>query len=548
MASSAVELDHARACYAAEKWAEAFESFTSADSEELLHAADLELLARSAYMLGRDEEYVAALERAHDAHLATGEVAPAVAVTFWIGHSFLFRGQSALAFGWFGRGERLLAELGQECAEGAYLLIPRWLQQIGSGDFEAGYATALEAAVIAERYGDDDLVWLARDDQCSALLRQGRLDEGGRLLDELLVIAASGRLSPVVTGIVYCNTISFCHDVFELRRAAAWTDALTGWCERQPEMIAHNGLCLVHRAEVLQQRGAWTDALAEARRAVERFTDGVLNQIALGGAHYRQGEVLRLRGELAAAEDAYKQANRCGHDPQPGLALLRLAEGRVDAAAAAIRRAISERSRPLERVGLLPAYVRIMLATGELDRADAASRELAEIVAGHPTEALAAMAAEAAGLVALAQSEPEVALEQLRRSFHLWHALPAQHESAVVRVAIAEACAALGDDDAAMLEREAAREVFEGLGARLDLDRMSGAGAAAAGAGSHGLTDRELEVLRLVASGRTNREIAAVLVLSEHTVRRHLQNIFTKLGVTSRTAASAFAFEHDLVV
>lgn len=548
MAWGVAELERGRACYAAEAWATAYDALGRADGEGLLTAADLELLARSAYMLGRDEDCVAALERAHDAHLAAGDVAPAVRCTFWIGHNLLFRGQPTLGFGWFGRGERLLADLGHECVESAYLLIPRWLEQISRGDYDAGYATASEAAAIAVRFGDDDLVWLARDDQGGALLRQGRVDEGRRLVDELLVVAASGRLSPVVTGIVYCNTIAFCHDVFELRRAVAWTDALTGWCERQPEMIAHNGLCLVHRAEVLQLRGAWPDALKEACRAAERFTDGVLNQIAHGSAHYRQGELLRLQGELAEAEDAYRQASRFGREPQPGLALLRLAQGRTDAAAAAIRRAIAERAQPLERAGLLPAYVTIMLATGQLERAAAASRDLADIAGSHPTEALAAMAADAAGAVALAQHDPEAALGLLRRAFRLWHELGAQHESAVVRVRIAEACAALGDEDAATLERDAAREVFEHLGARPELERLPGAGDGRSAADAHGLTERELEVLRLVAVGRTNREVAHALVLSEHTIRRHLQNIFMKLGVSSRTAAGAFAFEHDLVV
>ena len=201
-------------------------------------------------------------------------------------------------------------------------------------------------------------------------------------MDEVLVAATAGELSPIVTGIVYCNTIAFCRDVYELRHAREWTEALTRWCDEQPEMVAHNGLCLVHRAEIMQLQGAWDDALEEARRAAERFTRGVLNQLACGKALYRQGEVHRLRGEFAAAEEAYREASRCGCEPQPGLALLRLAQGKATAAAAAIRRAVGEATQPLARAALLPAYVEIMLAVGELERRGrrlrASSSEIAE--------------------------------------------------------------------------------------------------------------------------------------------------------------------------
>jgi tetratricopeptide (TPR) repeat protein len=321
------ELERGRESYAAWAWLDAFESLSSGDRAAPLAAADLELLARSAYMLGRDDDYVGGLERAHHLYLDGGDVAPAVRCAFWVGHNLLFRGERARATGWFGRAQRLLEREGQDCVERGYLLIPVYLEQMGSGDYEAGYVTAAEAAATGERFGDADLVWLARDDQGRALVKQGRVEEGLRLVDEVMVAATAGELSPIVTGIVYCNTIAFCQDVFELRHAREWTEALTRWCERQPEMVAHNGLCLVHRAEIMQLRGAWGNALAEARRAAERFPQGVLNQLACGKALYRQGEVHRLRGELAAAEEAYREASRCGCEPQPGLALLRLAQG-----------------------------------------------------------------------------------------------------------------------------------------------------------------------------------------------------------------------------
>jgi DNA-binding CsgD family transcriptional regulator len=541
------ELERGRASYATGAWRKAFESFSGADRAMPLGAKDLELLARAAYMLGRDDDYLSGLERAHRAHLGAGEFARAARCAFWIGHNLLFRGERGRASGWFSRGERLLERVGVDCVERGYLLIPVWLQQMGRGDYEAANTTAAEAAEIGERFGDPDLLWLARDDQGCALLKQGRVADGLRLVDEVLVAATAGELSPIVTGIVYCNTIAFCRDAYELRHAREWTEALRRWCDAQPEMVAHNGLCLVHRAEIMQFRGAWEDAMQEARRAAERFTRGVLNQLACGKAHYREGEIHRLRGESDAAGNAYREASRCGFEPLPGLALLRVAQGNGDAAAAAIRRAVGETMQPLKRAALLPAYVEIMLAVGERERAGAGCRELEEVAERQESDALRAMAAHAQGAVALAEGDAERSLVVLRRAFVLWQELAAPYEVARVRVLMGFACQALGDADTAALELEAAREVFVQLGATPDLASIDTLGSRTGQADLHGLTAREIEVLRLVAAGKSNREIATELMISEHTVARHVQNILGKLRVSSRTAASAFAYEHDLV-
>jgi DNA-binding NarL/FixJ family response regulator len=541
------ELERGRECFAREAWLGAHGALTAADRVAGLDAGDLELLARSAYMLGRDDDYVDALERAHRAYLAAGEPWPAVRCAFWIGHNMLFRGEIVRARGWFARAERLLERDARDCVERGWLLIPVWLEQMAGGEWQAGHATAAEAAAIGERFGDADLIWLARDDQARALLKQGRVEDGLRLLDEALVVAAAGELSPVVTGIVYCNTISFCRDAYEVRHAREWTDALTRWCDRQPEMVAHNGLCLVHRAEILQMQGAWGDALAEAGRAAERFTDGVLNQLAYGKALYRQGEIHRLRGDLEAAEACYREAHRWGSEPQPGLALLRLAQGRRDAAVAAIRRAVGESAEPLKRAALLPAYVEIMLQANDIESAGSASRRLEELARRRRSDALEAMSAHARGAVALAGEDPRTALVAARRAAETWRALKAPHDVARARMLIGLACRALGDDDTAALELEAARDVFAQLGAMPDVARVEALLPTTGLRGAHGLTARELEVLRLVAAGKSNREIALALVISERTVARHLQNIFAKLRVSSRTAAGAFAFEHDLV-
>jgi DNA-binding CsgD family transcriptional regulator len=543
----AEELERCRESYATQAWTDAYDSLSRADRAASLGAEDIELLARSAYMLGRDDDYVSALERAHHSHLEAGAVLPAVRCAFWIGHNLLFRGESVRATGWFARAERLLERDGQDCVERGYLLIPVWLEQMGRGDFEAGYATAVEAAAIGERFGEADLVWIAVDEQGRALLNQGRVAEGLRLVDEVLVVANAGELSPIVTGIVYCNTIAFCRNVYELRHAREWTEALTQWCESQPDMVAHNGLCLVHRAEIMQMQGAWEDALNEARRAAEHFTEGVLNQLACGKAFYRQGEVHRLRGALAAAEEAYREASRYGSETQPGLALLRIAQGNSGAAAAAIRRAVSEATKPLQRAALLPSYIAIMLAIDEVGEASSACRELEQIAQRQGSEALVAMSAHARGAVALAEGDARTSLIALRRAQQAWLDLESPYEAAHTRILVGLACRSLGDEDTAAWELEAARGVFAELGGMPDVTRVDSLSRLDKPDDSFGLTARELQVLRLVAAGKSNRGIAAELVISDHTARRHLQNIFRKLGVSSRAAATAFGFQHDLI-
>jgi DNA-binding CsgD family transcriptional regulator/tetratricopeptide (TPR) repeat protein len=540
-------LEQGRGAYTNRAWTDAFEALSRANREQPLKPADLELLAHSAYMLGLDDEYRAALEQAYHAFLDAGDASRAARCAWWIGHNLLFLGQAAPARGWFARGQRLLAREDREHVEGGYLLIPTLMEHSAKGEFAAAHTTAAEIAEIGERFGDRDLVAIALMEQGHTLVRQGRTDQGLRLVDETMVAVTTGELSPVVAGIVYCNTIAFCRDVYELRRAREWTEALTRWCEQQPDMIAHKGLCLVHRAEIMTLGGAWEDALEEARRVAERFTQGVLNQRALGHAAYRQGEVHRLRGDFEKAEDAYRRASRFGREPQPGLALMRLAQGKNATAAAAMTRAMTEPALPLRRAALLPAHVEILVATGDIAGSRAACDELSEIARRQGSEALAALAAQAEGAVALAEGDAGSALAAARRAWRAWQELGAPYDAARARVLVAQACAALGDADTAALELDAARDAFFRLGAAPDLAKLDALVRKRRRRGDHGLTSREVEVLRLIARGRSNREIASALVISERTVARHVQNIFAKLGVSSRASASVFAAEHDLL-
>jgi DNA-binding NarL/FixJ family response regulator len=527
-------------------WPEAFESMSRADQAAPLGAEELELLATSAYMLGRDDEYVRALERAHLAYLDAGDASRAVRCAYWVGHNLMLRGEIGPATGWFGRARRLLEDEERDCAERGYLLIPVLVGHAIASDHEAAYETATEIAEIGSAFADRDLIAIGVHEQGHALVRLARFDEGLRLLDEVMVSVTAGELSPIVAGMVYCNTIGFWQSVYELRRAREWTEALTRWCEQQPDMVAHTGVCLVHRAEIMQLQGAWDAALKEARRAAERFAEGVLNARVCGKAYYRQGEVHRLRGERTA-EESYREASRRGYEPQPGLALLRLAEGKGGAASSAIRRVLDEAFQPRARAALLPAYVEIMLAGGELEEARSACRELEMISAAHRSDMLRAMSAQARGALALAESDTQTALVALREALQTWQELEAPYEAARVRVLVGLGCRAVGDEDTATWEFDAARAVFDRLGARPDVARVDSLTASPQVAAAHGLTQRELQVLRLVARGATNRSIAAELVLSERTIDRHVSNIFAKLSVSSRAAATAYAYEYHLV-
>lgn len=543
---TAGELERGRQAYARSAWGEAYELLGQAARGSPLSGSDLELLATSAHMLGRVDEWLPLLERAHHVYTAEGHALRAVRCAFWLGMNLALRGEMGPATGWLGRAQRLLEREGTESVEQGYLLLPVAFQHEVSGDFEGAASTAAAAAEIGERFGDRDLFALAVHVQGSVLAKSGRVAEGLGLLDEAMVSVTAGEVSPVVTGIVYCGVILACEDVYELRRAQEWTAALTRWCDGQPELVSFRGRCLVHRAQLLRLHGEWPSALQEARLAGERFAEA-MNPGAIARAWYLQAEVLRLGGHFKEAEAGYREASRLGLQPQPGLALLRLAQGDLEAAFAALRRALDETADRGARANLLPAYTEIALADGDLETARKACNELQEIAGEYGTDLLRALTAHARGALELAAGDSGTALRSLRDACQAWQELEAPYELALARVLVARACRELDDHDGFSLELDAAREILERLGAAPALTAVAALAGGDPTGESHGLSPRELEVLRLVASGQSNRDIAAALVISEHTVARHVQNIFTKLGVSSRTAAGAFAFEHGIV-
>ncbi len=540
------ELERGRESYARRAWNDAYEGLSSADEADRLGAHDLLLCATSAFMLGRIDDFLSIIERSHNAYVEEGDALAATRCAFYLGVNLSIQGELARASGWFGRAQRLLEREEHDCAEHGYLLLPGAMRHLAMGDYAEAETAAAAAAERGERFRDADLLALALHIQGQTLIKQARVVEGLSLLDEAMLSVTSGEASPVISGVVYCGVISGCEEAYDVRRAQEWTEALSRWCEQQQDLVAFTGRCLAHRAGIMQLRGAWAEALEEARRARERC-ELAMNDAATGQALYQQGELHRLQGDFAAAEAAYRDANRFGHEPQPGLSLLRLGQGDDNAAAATIRRALSETTDALQRTRLLPAHAEIVLALGDVQQARRAADEISAIAGDYESVMLRAIAAHVQGMVALAEGDAQNALSSLRAARSTWQELDAPYETARTRVLIGLACRALGDEDTAALELESATGLFERLGAIPDLGRVEALAGRTETPATHGLTPRELEVLRLVAAGKTNRDIAKELVVSEHTVARHIQNIFTKLRVSSRTAATAFAFEHDLV-
>jgi DNA-binding CsgD family transcriptional regulator len=538
-------LEHARACFAQRSWGDAYAQFAAADAATPLGLDDLEKLALTAYLTGQDEESTLAWTRAHHDAIDRDDPQRAARNAFLIGSVLMFRGETAPGLGWFARGGRLLEGCG-ECAEQAWPRTWNAFAQMWGGDAEGAGPAFAESVTVGQRFDDTDLVTMSRLGQGMCLVRQGQGPAGMALLDEVMVGVTSGEVSTMYAGIAYCTVIAGCSELFDLRRAKEWTAALSRWCDSQPDLVPYRGNCLVHRCELMQLEGAWTPAMKAARQACDQLS-GPVRWDTLGSAYYQLGELLRLRGEFTAAEESYRKASESGRRPEPGLALLRLAQGRIDIATGVLRRTLDETQEPPARARVLPAYTEVMIASGDVVSARAAADELGRIAEFLDAPYLRALAASAAGAVLLAEKDARSALQALRVADLAWRGLDASYETARVRVLIGLACSALGDPETPGLEFRSARKVFEQLGARPDIERLDVLLRRTYGQAPAGLTAREVEVLRLVASGRTNRAIARELGLSEKTVARHVHNSLTKIGVPSRAAATAYAYENGLI-
>ncbi|MCG2624610.1 response regulator transcription factor [Arthrobacter sp. I2-34] len=533
---------HGRQAFGRRQWAAAFAQLEAADRAAALDPEDLERLADAAYLTGH-REGGAYLARAYHGRLERSDRPGAARCAVWLCLQYLLQGEANLAGGWLARARRLLADC-PDCAEQGYPLVPEGLSALEHGDTAAAASAFAAAAAVAERFADRDLLALARTGLAQSFIAADNPEAAMAHLDEVLVEVTAGEVSAVAAGIVLCAVVEACLEAFDLPRAGECTAALTQWCDAQPELVSYRGQCLVHRARLMQLHGSWPEALAAAQDAGARLSEPVA-QPAAGAALYQQAELHRLAGRFAAAEEAYLGASRWVRDPQPGLALLQLMRGKAGAAAAGIRRALSGGSVRVERAGLLGAAVEILLAAGDRPGAQAAADELGQLASAFGSTWLKAEAAQGAGAVLIAEHRLPEAVERLHQAWTGWQELDAPYESARVRVLLGLAYRALGDGQAAQMEFDAARWVFLQLGAAPDAARVDVL------LGRHRsappLSARETEVLLLVAAGKTNREIAAELFLSEKTVAHHVGSILTKLDLSSRAAATAYAYEHGMI-
>jgi DNA-binding CsgD family transcriptional regulator/tetratricopeptide (TPR) repeat protein len=448
----------------------------------------------------------------------------------------------AHAGGWLSRGESVLGQ-DLDCPARGYLLVPALMRAIDSDDAQRARQLAVTLGEIAARFDDQDLAAFATLGHGQALLSMGDGTAGLARLDEVMLAVSTGDVGPIVSGIVYCAVIVECMRLFELARAAEWTAVLDAWCRDQPDLVPYRGQCLVHQSQLRQATGDWSGAVATVADACDRLSEPP--HPALGLACYQEGELCRLRGDVEAAADAYRRASRAGYEPMPGLALLELQRGDANSAAVAIRRALAEAGQPFQRPGLLAAAVEIHVAAGDSEVATEAAAELVSIAEQSTSPVLGAMAAQVTGAALLASGDTTDAMAHLRTAGATWQRLQLPYEAARTAVLVGVGCATLGDDSSAALELDNARATFESLGAAPDLRHVCELTRQPADGG--GLSAREREVLALVAAGKTTREIASSLTISRHTVRRHLENTFAKLGVNSRAAAIAHAYEHRLL-
>jgi DNA-binding NarL/FixJ family response regulator len=555
---TADRLQRGRAAFHAHAWAEACGHLSAADDESPLDRADLELLATSAFLAGDDDLSLDSWVRAHNEWLRVQRAPRAVRCTFWMILELLSSGEWARANGWLATARRLLDEGPHDCAERGLLSVIFARVHLKDGNHTAAHDVLADAVALADRLNDPDLKAFGRLAQGQVHARRGEAAAAVTLFDEAMVAVTTDDVSPITVGVVYCAVIESCYEILDLGRAREWTAALVRWCGDQPDLVPFRGHCFVHHAETLRRGGAWSSAMTEAgeacRRGMASAESGAPVQSSqsrrgypVGAAFYELAEIHRMRGKFAEAGEAYRQASLHGRSPEPGLALLRLAEGRSDAAATAIRRVLDQPQKRWARTDILAAGVEIMMAVRDLAAARAAADELRRLAVELPALFLQATAAQAAGTVLLAERDPRAALAELRAAWMAYQELEMPFDAARVRTMMGVTCRELGDEDAAALEFDAARHVFLRLEATPYVAQVDRLLADSPTSVTPRLTARELQVIRLLAAGRTNRAIARQLTISERTVDRHVSNILTKLDLPSRTAATAYAYQHHLV-
>ncbi|WP_112323893.1 response regulator transcription factor [Oceanibium sediminis] len=527
-------------------WQSEYERLAAQDAARRLDPEGLGALATAAYMTGREDDYLSVLARLFDVQEAKQDAHAAARTAFWLGLTLMFRGEPGRSGGWLARAAALAKNLPPGSAVHGYVLVPSAESALGRDDPANAQLLAERILAIGEGSGDADLAAIARHIVGRARLAQGDIASGLADLDRTMIAVSEGRCSPIVTGLIYCSVIDTCQSFRIYQRAREWTTALSGWCGTQPGLVAFTGRCLIHRSEIMVLAGDWSAAEGEADTACKRLLEGPAAHHA-GPAFYQRGEVLRLSGRFGEADEAYRAASRHGFDPQPGLALMRLAEGELQSAETAIRRALVAAEKPTERMRLLPAAAKIALAAGDLTDADRYCAELGSLGETHGSDAFTAVSAEVRASLALARGEAETALRECSRAAGVWRRLQAPYRLAMVRLLTARSCAAMGDNETARGEAMAAMDTFRNLGAEPDVSAAEAVLRAHTTRAESPLTSRQVQVLRFIAKGLTNREIAAQLGLSGRTVDRHVSDILTRIDAPTRAAATAWAVIHGVI-
>jgi len=507
-----------------------------------LSAAELDQLGESLFWLDRPDDSIAVLGRAFTAHVADGDHAGAAMAAWQLFYDYALVGEMALANGWLERARREAAHV-EGSATAGFLAVAESDRAAGAGALEDAVTHAERAVELGRATGHADLTAMALQAKGRALVACGRLDEGIVALDEAMVAVVNGELTPLFTGWVYCNALSTCHDLADLTRAIQWSESAMRWCDDLREGRLYPGICRLHVVELATLRGTWETAAVMAQQACEELTSH--DPRYAGVAHYLIGELHRMAGDLDLAEEAFTSAHQLGRVPQPGLARVRLAQGRFDAAVNGLRLALEPVPlAPLRRTELLAALADAQLAVGDIDAAAAAAAEMTEVVHGSASVYLDAVTRTTEAQVLLARGDALASCRRAGEAVERFQALGLPYDGARAREVRGAAAQVINELDTAQLELAAARETFQRLGAEPDARRVA---ALLGQAPPSPLSSREIEVLRLVARGGTNKEVAGELLVSEHTVARHLSNIYTKLGVGSRSAATAFAYERSLI-